>query len=315
MQAYKLSRTARALLQAGSCRSIVSLGARMPARQFSTTNPGCNEEKTDHEDLKEIYGKEDEGLPEDIMTVKFIGDDYVARHPKHKPERNLNFKFHKSAFPSEDHATRAIHRAGDDLNNLHTDIDATDLLTGKFKYDDLPPIAHMKLDEHRVKRMYNRVAAWEMPNLRQMATEFVPRNMKQKEVFEFRYTSLMGQEHESEAKVVVQCNAREVADSFFGVGEEKKKRLHKFKLLCGARYNYTTDTVRMSCENFPNSIQNKQYLVDTLKRLLKESRDLSKDTFEDIPLDTRHVKRKAKTAQFPKEWARPQDVLDHHSTL
>ncbi|KAK9492002.1 mitochondrial ribosomal subunit protein-domain-containing protein [Lipomyces doorenjongii] len=314
MHAHKISLTGRIYIRALSRRSIEPLVAQVAVRQFSTTARGCNE-KSDRADLKEIYGKEDEELPDDIFTVGFIGDDYVARHPKHTPERNLNFKFHKSAFPSELHAQRAIHKAGDDLNNLHTDIDAADLLAGKFKYDDLPPLAHTKMDEHRFKRMYNRVAAWEMPNLRQMATEFLPRNLKEKEVFEFRYTSLMGQEHESEAKVVVQCKASEVADTFFGKGEEKAKRLHKFKLLCGARYNYTTDIVRMSCENFPNSIQNKQYLVDTLKRLMKESRDLSKDSFEDIPLDTRHVKRKTKTPQFPKEWAKPQDVLDYHSTL
>ncbi|KAK9375898.1 mitochondrial 37S ribosomal protein mS35 [Lipomyces chichibuensis] len=314
MQAHKISLAGRIYMRALNRRSIEPLAAQVPVRQFSTTARGCNE-TTETADLKEIYGKEDEELPDDIITVNFIGDDYVARHPTHTPERNLNFKFHKSVFPSEQHAERAIHHAGDNLNHLHNDIDAVDLLAGKFKYDDLPPLAHTKMDEHRFKRMYNRVAAWEMPNLRQMATEFVPRNMKQKEVFEFRYTSLMGQEHESEAKVVVQCRASEVAETFFGKGEEKAKRLHKFKLLCGARYNYTTDIVRMSCENFSNSIQNKQYLVDTLKRLLKESRDLSKDSFEDIPLDTRHVKRKAKTPQFPKEWAKPQDVLDYHSTL
>ncbi|KAK9235538.1 mitochondrial ribosomal subunit protein-domain-containing protein [Lipomyces kononenkoae] len=314
MRVCNLSKSARTYLLAWNRRSIERYAVQVARRQFSTTQY-CHNEQSKTEDIKEIYGKEDEDLPDDIVTVRLIGDDYVAKHPKHTPERNLNFKYHKSMFETQESAEDAIHRLGDDVNNLHTDIDETDLLEGTFNYDDLPPIAHAKLDEHRFKRMYNRVAAWEMPNLRQMATEFVPRNAKQKEVFEFRYTSLMGQEHESEAKVVVQCKASEVAAAFFGEGEDKAKRLHKFKLLCGARYNYTTDIVKMSCDNFPNSIQNKQYLVDTLKRLLKESRDLSKDSFEDIPLDTRHVKRKAKEPQFPKEWAKPQDVLDHLSSL
>ncbi|KAK9369231.1 mitochondrial ribosomal subunit protein-domain-containing protein [Lipomyces kononenkoae] len=315
MHVCNLGRPARTYLRSCSWRSIELIAAQGSIRQFSTAQSRHNQQGN-KEDIKEVYGKEDEDLPDNIVTARLIGDDYVAKHPKHKPERNLNFKFYKSAYSSASLAEEVIHEDGDYMNKSHTEIDVTELLDNKFNYDDLPPLAHAKLDEHRFKRMYNRVAAWEMPNMRRMATEFVPRSVKQKEVFEFRYTSLMGQEHDSEAKVVVQCKANEVAAAFFGEGEDKKKRLHKFKLLCGARYNYTTDIVRMSCDNFPNSIQNKQFLVDTLKRLLKESRDLSKDSFEDIPLDTRHVKRKAKEEpQFPKEWAKPQDVLDHLSSI
>ena len=47
--------------------------------------------------------------------------------------------------------------------------------------------------------------------------------------------------------------------------------------------------------------QNKRYLGDTIQRLLAEVRDPEADSFEDIPLDTRHHKFK-KVLEFPESW-------------
>jgi hypothetical protein len=50
------------------------------------------------------------------------------------------------------------------------------------------------------------------------------------------------------------------------------KERHKFLLLCGPRYNETTGVVKMACTQFPFRAQNKEYLKDTLKKLLEEAK-------------------------------------------
>ncbi|KAK9454778.1 mitochondrial ribosomal subunit protein-domain-containing protein [Dipodascopsis uninucleata] len=184
--------------------------------------------------------------------------------------------------------------------------DETDIATEEFEYDDLSPRGHVQMDKHRRKRELNRVAAWEMPLLRKHATPYrVPTS---DEVFEFRYTSFMGHEHDAEAKVTVSFKASDVADVYFGDNaEEKTKRLHKLRLLARTRYNPESDIIHISSSKLPHSVQNKEYLVDTIKKLLTEAKDISRESFEDIPIDTRHIKPKKKIASFPEEWKRPGD--------
>lgn len=43
---------------------------------------------------------------------------------------------------------------------------------------------------------------------------------------------------------------------------------HKFKLLCGPRYNPETDMVHMSCELHHYPAQNKQWLSDKVDELI-----------------------------------------------
>jgi len=56
----------------------------------------------------------------------------------------------------------------------------------------------------------------------------------------------------------------------------------------------------MSSDIFENQAQNKRYLGDLVDTLLEEARDPT-DTFEDVPIDTRHHVFKEKP-RFPKEW-------------
>lgn len=181
------------------------------------------------------------------------------------------------------------------------------MLLDENEHDELPSETHLRVEEHRVKREYNRVAAWEMPELRAQSVPFAPSD----EVFVFRYSSYMGQTHRGEAKIVVEAQASAIAKKYFGSDAKlAAKRLHKLKLLCGPRYDPSTGAVHISSESFPNSVQNKKYLVDTLKRLLIEAYDLEKDDFADLPLDRRHAKTKRRMPAFPKEWERPQDALE-----
>jgi len=44
---------------------------------------------------------------------------------------------------------------------------------------------------------------------------------------------------------------------------------HKFKLLCGPRYNFETDVVHMSCDQYPYPAQNKRWLSDKLDEMIQ----------------------------------------------
>lgn len=78
-----------------------------------------------------------------------------------------------------------------------------------------------------------------------------------------------------------------------------EKQRETFLKLVGPRYNPDTDIVRMSCEKFSARAQNKRYLGDTIKTLIKEAKE--GDAFTDIPLDLRHHKPKPQYA-FPESW-------------
>lgn len=124
----------------------------------------------------------------------------------------------------------------------------------------------------------------------ELAKPFEPPTDKQ--VLRWRYTSYMGESHPAEKKVVVQF-----APDDLGLTATQTSKLKK---LVGTRYNPETELVKMSFEGYEHVAQNKRYLADLVKRLITEAKD-PKDTFEDIPLDTRHHRVQAKP-RFPKEW-------------
>ncbi|KAH7376216.1 37S ribosomal protein S24 [Plectosphaerella cucumerina] len=159
-----------------------------------------------------------------------------------------------------------------------------------FNEDDITELAHSKLDELREGRHYARIAAWEMPLLSKLAKPFEPPTAQQP--LRFRYTTYMGEYHPAEKKVVV-----EFAPKDLGLTEVQTDKLRK---LVGTRYNPTKDSIKMSCESFGQPAQNKRYLSDLVDKLIAEAKD-PKDTFEDVPLDTRHHTFKTKP-KFPKEW-------------
>lgn len=159
-----------------------------------------------------------------------------------------------------------------------------------FNEDDITEVAHSKLDELREGRHYARIAAWEMPLLSKLAKPFVPPTAQQP--LRFRYTTYMGEYHPAEKKVVV-----EFAPKDLGLTPVQTEKLKK---LVGTRYNPSKDSIKMSCESFGQPAQNKRYLSDLVDKLIAEAKD-PKDTFEDVPLDTRHHTVKTKP-KYPKEW-------------
>ncbi|KAE8445319.1 hypothetical protein EG329_013557 [Mollisiaceae sp. DMI_Dod_QoI] len=157
--------------------------------------------------------------------------------------------------------------------------------------DDINSLAHGELEQHREIRHYARLAAWEMPLLSKLAKPFHPPSADMP--LRFRYTSYMGEQHPAEKKVVLEFSPADMPN-LTAIQKQKLKKL------AGARYNPETDIVKMSCEMFETQAQNKRYLGDVVNSLLVEARDPT-DTFEDIPLDTRHHHFKPKP-RFPREW-------------
>ncbi|KAI5359295.1 Putative ribosomal protein S24/S35 [Septoria linicola] len=158
---------------------------------------------------------------------------------------------------------------------------------------ELSSTAHAELDQHRELREMMRLAAWEMPFLSQHAKPYTRPEKKGTSPLRWRYTTYFSETHPASRKVVVEFN---VHDLKLGKGETQKLRK-----LAGSRYNPQSQIVKMSCESFETIAQNKRCLADTVNKLIIEAKDLETDSFEDVPLDTRHHKFK-KPMQFPEEW-------------
>ncbi|KAK3955085.1 mitochondrial ribosomal protein [Pseudoneurospora amorphoporcata] len=177
----------------------------------------------------------------------------------------------------------------------------TDLITNEegeddFQENDIMSLGHGKLEEHREYREYARIAVWEMPLLSKYAKPFVPPTSE--EVLRFRYTTYMGEFHPADRKVVVEFCPKDLRD----LTEVQQRKLMK---LAGPRYNPEKDIIKMSCEKFEHQAQNKRYIGDLIKKMIVAAKDPT-DTFEDIPLDTRHHTF-TKKIFFPKEWLLTQE--------
>lgn len=173
-----------------------------------------------------------------------------------------------------------------------------------FEHDDYPLLGHLQLREHRKQREYTRIAAYDLPLLSEYARPYEPPSAD--EAIEFQYTTTLGEGGIRDQKVVARFNPHKL-----GLTD---KQVHKLCLIAGTRYNHTRQEIRMSSDKFAEQAQNKRNLADTIKRMVEAARDES-DTFEDVPLDTRHTKAKLARRkplypehEFPSEWLRPQDA-------
>ncbi|PYI12271.1 37S ribosomal protein Rsm24 [Aspergillus sclerotiicarbonarius CBS 121057] len=162
-----------------------------------------------------------------------------------------------------------------------------------FNDDEMTSMAYAQLEEHRDIREYTRIAAWDMPLLSQLAQPFTLPH--ESHILRFRYTTYMGEQHPAEPKVVVELSSKDLTPKYLTEAQRQT-----FLKLVGVRYNPQTDIVRMSCEKFSLRAQNKRYLGDTIKALIKEAKE--GDSFADVGLDVRHHKPKV-SHRFPESWA------------
>lgn len=85
----------------------------------------------------------------------------------------------------------------------------------------------------------------------------------------FRYTSYLGVDHPSQKKVVMTFTVRDLRNALQADSRIDDVWEHKFKLLCGPRYNFETDVVHMSCDQYPYPAQNKRWLSDKLDEMIQ----------------------------------------------
>lgn len=180
-----------------------------------------------------------------------------------------------------------------------------------FEYDDLPSKGHIQLREHRIQREYNRIAAYDLPQLASLAKPYRPLPDSEG-VLLFKYNTFLGEDHPAAAKVSVQIGVAKLS----AAARLTELQQHKLKLLAGPRYNPSSDTIVISCQKFALQAQNKRSLADTIKKLLAEARNTESDAeYADLPLDTRHMAARARRKKslyplhaIPQEWMRPQDA-------
>ncbi|THV07692.1 hypothetical protein K435DRAFT_959757 [Dendrothele bispora CBS 962.96] len=199
--------------------------------------------------------------------------------------------------------------------------EALDLLDDPFDDDDTASAGHLMLREHRQTLYYMRLIEHEMPKLVAYRKPFKPPTNP----LVVRSLEYGGVNHPVLKKRVVVVAVDDLP-------LHNDAAIHKLKLLAGPRWtprppadsginelsSWKHGYVKISCEDFPQPMQNLKWVSDTLDRLVKEANN-SSDTFKDVPLDVRHLYSKARKAKkgehlrtriydrptirdFPQEW-------------
>ncbi|KAB5554854.1 mitochondrial ribosomal subunit protein-domain-containing protein [Coniochaeta sp. 2T2.1] len=298
--AFRARRTAPALRQfrpqqASMALRPISTTAPRPARKDEDDEEGADpeEEARQFENYGEVYA---EFLRSETMTEAEKAEAQKAMEMWEKlpiEDKNRvtqNVKDIREGIQPMRKSMRPIRGSFWNDEERDSEMITNEFGEDDFEEDDITGMGHAKLEEHREMREYARVAVWEMPLLSKLAKRFEPPSSEH--VLRFRYTSYMGEFHPAEKKVVVQFCPNDL-----GLTEQQQSKLTK---LAGPRYNPETGIVKMSCEMYEHQAQNKRYLGDLVEKMIAEAKD-PKDTFEDVPLDTRHHEFKSKP-KFPKEW-------------
>ncbi|KDR84889.1 hypothetical protein GALMADRAFT_107335 [Galerina marginata CBS 339.88] len=201
--------------------------------------------------------------------------------------------------------------------------DLWDQIEEPAEVDDSPSAGHILLQQHRQMLHYMRLIEHEMPKLVAYRKPFVPPSSSTPLVV--RSMQYQGERHPAALKRVIVAPVDELP-------LKGKDAIHKFILLAGPRWSpvppadagasglaeWGNGYIKISCEDFPKSSMNLKWASDTLDKLIEEANN-GKDTFADVPIDTRHIMSKIRKAKkgdhrgnqvfkrpsirdFPKEW-------------
>lgn len=157
------------------------------------------------------------------------------------------------------------------------------------------------VERRRIDQL-TRISAYEMPLLAKFRQPYQPTESSKSPLKITYHTDFSDKStNNNNRKVILTC---QLAD--LGLNQAQQ---HKFKVLAGNKFNFTTDTFKLKSEQFPEASQNVRWLVDTVNKLVNESKDL-KDDFADVPLDVRHMRfgNKSPKAEFPEAWKKPEDA-------
>jgi len=225
----------------------------------------------------------------------------ASRHTSHRPPCSP-YRTFSTTTPSNqaDHLTTTKSPSNPFLTTLppseRNDTNpSSSSLDPAYEDDDISTLGLSELHAHRELRDLLRTAAWEMPLLTSLHKPFVPPSqLKPQLPLRWRYTTYMGEAHPAASKVVLTFDPHMIPGL---TGAQREKMLK----LVGTRYDFSKRRVKMSCESFETQAQNKRYLGDVVGKLIKEAKDGNADGFEDVPLDTRHVRVRPKMG-FPAAW-------------
>lgn len=154
--------------------------------------------------------------------------------------------------------------------------------------------------KERLKHQTNRLAAFEMPLLAKYRQPYTPAEPSNSPIQLTFQTDFTDSPNEFNSKVTLTVELKNL-----NLQEDQAK---KFILLCDKKFDHSKQTMSFSSSRFPESTQNARWLVETFNTLLKESKDLTKNGFKDIPINKRQRKQDKVKCEFPEGWKRPQDA-------
>lgn len=165
-------------------------------------------------------------------------------------------------------------------------------------------------EKRRIEHL-TRITAYQMPLLTKFRQPYQPTTSTESPIQIIYQTDFSNEtNNEFNRKVKLRCYLKDL--------NLNEKQQHKFKLLAGDKFNHNFNYIQIKSENLELPTQNARVLVNILNKLIIESKDLSKETFDDIPIDTRHMKNRKLKQQFdfPTAWNRPQDApIEKHQII
>ncbi|OBA21645.1 hypothetical protein METBIDRAFT_40809 [Metschnikowia bicuspidata var. bicuspidata NRRL YB-4993] len=169
------------------------------------------------------------------------------------------------------------------------------------KYSNVP-VLDKGATPHEKRRLeqLHRISAYEMPLLAKYRQPYTPQPAAQTPL-KLKFTT----DFSDESTAVNRSVALSVKLQHLGLTD---RQATKFKLLAGDKFDHRSNTFRLSTDRYPESTQNARWLVETFNRLLRESKDLTKNTFDEVPLNNVRQSARRKAAVFPELWKRPQDA-------
>ncbi|KDN41269.1 hypothetical protein RSAG8_07538, partial [Rhizoctonia solani AG-8 WAC10335] len=194
--------------------------------------------------------------------------------------------------------------------------------------NDPTSMGHRLIRERRELLHYLRLIEYDVPRLSRFKKPFQPPSSKSP--LSIRTFSYGGEPHAAEHKAILVVPVSQM-------GLKSPEAIHNFKLLAGVRWSEAPPRdagfslgevgnpsfaehgyIKISSEHFPEVRMNAKWCSDMLDELIKQANDSLKDSFADLPLDTRHLNsqkikrrqgghsfgqtKRATIRDFPQEW-------------
>ncbi|KAJ1302536.1 hypothetical protein OPQ81_002853 [Rhizoctonia solani] len=165
--------------------------------------------------------------------------------------------------------------------------------------NDPTSIGHRLIRERRELLHYLRLIEYDVPRLSRFKKPFQPPSSNSP--LSIRTFTYGGEPHAAEHKAILVAPVSQI-------GLNNPQAVHKFKLLAGVRWSDAPPRdagfsvgevgnpsfaehgyIKISSEHFPEVRMNAKWCSDMLDELIHQANEPSKDSFADLPLDTRHL--------------------------